>query len=432
MRRMQTSDTTRMSLVPLKTAEKDPSGQARYARQFHVMAKPGGAKCNIDCQYCFYLHKEGLLHQPRQPRMDDETLEHFIQSYINSHDGNEIVFSWQGGEPTLLGIDYFRNVVALQKKYQPKGVTIHNDLQTNGIALNDAWCQFLKEHHFLVGLSIDGPREIHDKYRVTKSGKPTFDAVMRAVECLRKHDVPFNALTVVNRHNAKFPLEVYRFLTKELGATYIQFTPCVEANAFKTTAPQFWNASMLPVVGSELSKPGHPMSVVTDWSVDPDDWGNFLKVVFEEWVNHDLGRVLVNLFETAVAQTMGYPSQLCVTSEFCGKALAIEHDGSVYSCDHFVYPEYKLGNIRDHKLNHIVFSVRQEAFGMSKRDSLPDYCLSCDHLNLCWGECPKNRLIKTPEGEIGLNYLCSGLKAFYEYASPILVGIATMIQQQKR
>lgn len=431
MRHTQTSDTTHLPVTPLKTAEKHSGKDKKYQRQFHVMAKPGGAKCNIDCQYCFYLHKEGLLHQPKQPKMDDATLELFIKSYIKSQDGKQITFSWQGGEPTLLGLDYFEKIVELQHKYQPQGVQINNDLQTNGLLLNNKWCEFLKQHNFLVGLSIDGPRELHDHYRVTKSGKPTFDKVMAAAHTLREHQVPFNALTVVNRLNAQYPLEVYRFLTQELGATYIQFTPCVEANDFKSTAPQFWNENMRPRIGSELSKPGHPMSVVTDWSVNPDDWGNFLKVVFEEWINNDLGKVLVNLFETALAQIMGMPSQLCVTAEFCGKALAIEHDGSVYSCDHFVYPEYKIGNIKENQLNHMAFSIRQEGFGMSKRDSLPDYCLNCRHLKLCWGECPKNRLIKTPSGDIGLNYLCSGLQLFFDYASPILIGLAKVIKQSK-
>ncbi|HDZ8881163.1 TPA: anaerobic sulfatase maturase [Aeromonas dhakensis] len=430
MNKIRTRDTTHLDVTPLKTASHDSSGA--YARRFHVMAKPGGSKCNIDCQYCFYLHKEELLHQPRQPRMDEETLDTFIRSYIEGQDGDEIVFSWQGGEPTLLGIDYFRRIVALQQQHCPPGVSIRNDLQTNGILLNDEWCRFLKEHGFLVGLSIDGPRALHDKYRVTRSGKPTFDLVMAAAALLRQHQVPFNALTVINRHNAKHPLEVYRFLTRELGATYIQFTPCVEASDFKRTAPQFWNDSMLPLVGSELSKPGHPMSIVTDWSVDPDDWGTFLATVFEEWVNNDLGRVLVNLFETAVAQTMGYPSQLCVTAEFCGKALAIEHDGSVFSCDHFVYPEYRLGDIKQRPLSHMAFSTRQESFGMSKRDSLPEYCRQCPYLTLCWGECPKNRLIRAPDGELGLNYLCPGIKHFFDYAAPILAGIAQVLTRSSR
>ncbi|MDF4361287.1 radical SAM protein, partial [Vibrio parahaemolyticus] len=248
MSKISPRHSTTMSIVPLKTASKAPVSGA-YDRRFHVMAKPGGAKCNIDCQYCFYLHKENLLHQEKQPKMDDATLEAFVKSYIESQDGEEIVFSWQGGEPTLLGLDYFRNVVALQKKHQPKGVRIENDLQTNGILLNDEWCAFLKEHNFLVGLSIDGPRELHDKYRKTRSGKPTFDLVMKAVDKLQAHGVKFNALVTVNRHNAKYPLEVYRFLTQELGVTYIQFAPVVEANDFQTTAPQFWNEQMIPTKG---------------------------------------------------------------------------------------------------------------------------------------------------------------------------------------
>lgn len=431
MKKTYANHTTQLPVIPLVTAQKDGTTTPGYQRRFHVMAKPGGSKCNIDCQYCFYLHKEELLHQPKQPQMDDATLEQFIKSYIESQDGNEVVFSWQGGEPTLLGLDYYRKIVTLQQKYCPDGVTIQNDLQTNGLLLNDEWCHFLNEHRFLVGLSIDGPRELHDKYRVTRSGKPTFDRVMAAAECLRRHEVPFNALTVINRHNARYPLEVYRFLTRELGATYIQFTPCVEPKVFRRTAPQFWNEQQMPRLGSPESKPGHPMSVVTEWSVDPDDWGQFLTTVFKEWVNNDLGRVLVNLFETAVAQTMGKPSQLCVTAEFCGKGLAIEHDGSLFSCDHYVYPEYRLGHIQDRPLNELVFSTRQLAFGMSKRDSLPEYCRACPHLKLCWGECPKNRLLTTPDSEKGLNYLCSGLQHFYRESAPILAGIAVLLQQNQ-
>ncbi len=360
--------------------------------------------------------------------MDDETLEAFVKSYIESQDGDEIVFSWQGGEPTLLGLDYFRKVVELQQKYKPSGTRIENDLQTNGILLNDEWCEFLLANNFLVGLSIDGPQELHDKYRKTRSGKPTFHLVMKAVEKLQYYGVRFNALVTVNRHNVKYPLEIYRFLTRELGVTYIQLAPVVEANDFHTTAPQFWNEQMIPVMGSELAKPGHPMSVVTDWSVDPDDWGKFLSEMFVEWVNNDLGRVLVNLFETAVAQVMGKPAQLCITSEFCGKGLAIEHNGDVYSCDHYVYPEYKLSNIHEHSLNEMAFSTRQFSFGMAKRDSLPDYCKKCSYLKYCWGECPKNRLIKAPDGEDGLNYLCSGIRRFFDDTLPMLVGLSQLLR----
>ncbi|ACA84716.1 anaerobic sulfatase maturase [Shewanella woodyi] len=422
---------TYMDAAPLLSAEKDLNPHPAYVRRFHAMAKPTGSRCNIDCQYCFYLHKKDLLGQPQQSHMSDETLSLFIQNYIDSQDGDEIIFSWQGGEPTLMGLDFFKKVIQLQQRYCPLGVTIKNDLQTNGVLLNKEWAIFLKQHDFLVGLSIDGPQELHDMYRVTRSGKPTFVLVMAAARILKKYGVQFNALAVINRKNVLYPKEVYRFLTQELGATYIQFTPCVEGNNFTQTAPQFWNEQMIPIIGSELSKPGHPMSVVTSWSVDPDDWGRFLISVFDEWVNNDLGRVLVNLFETAVAQTMGLPAQICVMAEFCGKGIAVEHDGKVYSCDHYVYPEYELGNIHQSSLNNLVFSTRQETFGMAKRDSLPNYCKSCPHLNLCWGECPKNRLIRTPDGELGLNYLCSGLSQFFEHAKPILNGIAAILERKE-
>ncbi|MGV2988419.1 anaerobic sulfatase maturase [Vibrio sp. E150_011] len=429
MQKVSMKDSTQTQLSPLRTAEKDITDTPKYLRRFHVMAKPGGSKCNIDCQYCFYLHKEGLLHQPKQPRMDDETLERFIESYINSQDSKEIIFSWQGGEPTMLGIDYYKKIIALQKKYQPTGVVIQNDLQTNGLLINEEWCVFLKKHQFLVGLSIDGPRDLHDIYRVTRSGKPTFDRVMKAARLLQKYKIPFNALTVVNRENAKHPLTVYRFLTQELGANYVQFTPCVEASDFTQTAPQFWDRNTALMQNSDVifsTQVHHP---VTDWSVTPKDWGHFLTTIFEEWINHDLGKVLVNYFETAVAQKMGLPSQLCTTAEFCGKGVALEHDGSIYSCDHYVYPQYQLGNVNTETLNNLVFSTRQEAFGMAKRDSLPTQCVECDHLSLCWGGCPKDRLLTTAKGEEGLNYLCSGFKAFYDYADPILNGLVALIRR---
>ncbi|MFS1859763.1 anaerobic sulfatase maturase [Vibrio lentus] len=419
--------TTQMDLTPLKTAFPN-DGNNHVDRRFHVMAKPGGAKCNIDCQYCFYLHKDELLNQSKQPKMDDATLEAFIKSYIESHDGEEVVFSWQGGEPTLLGLDYFKKIVELQRKHAITGMRIENDLQTNGLLLNKDWCEFLVEHSFLVGLSIDGPEFIHDKYRKTRSGKPTFKRVIQAVNLMKEYKVPFNALVTVNRFNSQYPLEVYRFLTRELGVTYIQFSPCVEPRSFEKIAPHFWKENMQPGVGSQLAKPGNLMSVVTDWSVDASEWGTFLVVVFNEWVNNDFGRVLVNLFETAVAQVMGMPAQLCVTAEFCGKGLAIEHNGDVFSCDHYVYPEYRLANINERPLNEIAISTRQYSFGMAKKSSLPQYCLNCEYLKYCWGECPKNRLLTAPNGEAGLNYLCPGIKMFFEHALPILVGISTLLK----
>jgi uncharacterized protein len=320
----------------------------------------------------------------------------------------------------MLGLDFFRDIVEIQQRYAEQGRRVVNDLQTNGTLLNDEWCAFLKAHDFLVGISIDGPRELHDAQRVDRRGQPTFDLVVRGVALLRKHGVRFNTLTVVNRINAKRPVDVYRFLRDEIGSTYIQFIPCVEPKDFRSVAPQHWGSERMPVVGSRAAKPGNKESVVTDWSVDPDDWGYFLSRAFDEWIKKDAGIVLVNMFETAVAQTMGRPSQLCITAEFCGKALAIEHDGQVYSCDHYVYPEYALGNISEEHIGTMAFSQRQQSFGYAKRDSLPEYCRQCKHLKLCWGECPKNRFLRAPNGDPGLNYLCSGIRRFHDHAGPKL------------
>ncbi len=371
-------------------------------RRFHVMAKPAGSACNLNCTYCFYLSKATLPAGPGPGRMSDETLEKFIRQYIEGVTGPEVVFSWQGGEPTLMGLDFFRRVVELEKKYAKPGQKIENDLQTNGTLLDDDWCRFLKEHRFLVGLSNDGPKKLHDAYRVAKDGSPTFDKVFAAAKLLQKHGVPFNALTCINRLNATKPLDVYRFLRRELGATYIQFIPIVEYKGFEQTAPGF----------------GHPNTGVTDWSVDPEDWGYFLCKVFGEWQNRDLGKVLVNHFETLVAQHMGLPSQMCVYGEFCGKGVAVEHDGTVYACDHYVYPEYRLGSVKQGDLGDLVFSRRQVKFGYAKGETLPKQCRECPHLHDCWGECPKNRILRTADGEPGLNYLCSGFKKFFAHAIP--------------
>ena len=329
---------------------------ATLGGRFHVMAKPSGSTCNLDCKYCFYLSKETLPNGPGTGQMSDETLELFIRQYIEGTTGPQVVFSWQGGEPTLRGLDFFRRVVALQKKYAKPNQRIENDLQTNGVLLNEEWAAFLKEHRFLVGLSIDGPRELHDRFRVNKGGAPTFDKVMAAAKLLRKFGVRFNTLTCVHRYNASRPLDVYRFLRSELDSTYIQFIPIVQLKGFETTAPQTWDKSRLPIVGSPEARPDHPNSVVTDWSVDPEEYGYFLSRVFDEWRRKDLGKVLVNHFETLVAQHMGLPSQICIYNEFCGKGVAVEHDGSVYSCDHYVYPEYRLGTIREKPLAEMVFS----------------------------------------------------------------------------
>lgn len=413
---------------PSRPDESAPPSGAR--RRYHAMVKPIGSTCNLNCAYCYYLSKEKLLDQQAGKRMTDTLLETFIRQYIGSQDGEQIVFSWQGGEPTLLGLDFFRKVVDLEEKYKPAHQRIENDLQTNGTLLTEEWCRFLKQHNFLVGLSIDGPRALHDAYRVTKGGEPTFHKVMASARLLKKHGVQFNTLTVVNRLNAKRPLDVYRFLTREVGSRYVQFIPCVEPKDFHTTAPQHWDPANLPVVGTPAARPGTLESVVTDWSVDPDDWGYFLCKCFDDWLARDVGKVLVNVFETAVVQTMGQPSQLCIYHEFCGKGMAVEHDGSVFACDHYVYPEYRAGRIQDQALGDMAFSRRQMEFGFAKRDTLPEYCRQCPHLKMCHGECPKNRLVRAPQGEPGLNYLCPGFKRFFSHAELNLQRIADRIGRQ--
>ena len=399
--------------------------------RFHVMAKPSGSTCNLDCKYCFYLSKESLPNGPGSGQMNDETLDLFVRQYIEGVTGPEVVFSWQGGEPTLRGLDFFQHVVALQKKYAKSNQRVENDLQTNGVLLNEKWAAFLKEHHFLVGLSIDGPRELHDRFRINKGGAPTFDKVMAAANLLRKFGVRFNTLTCVHRLNASRPLDVYRFLRRELDATYIQFIPIVQLKGFETTAPQTWDPSGLPMAGSPEARPDHPNSVVTDWSVDPAEYGYFLCRVFDEWRRKDLGEGARQPLRDACAQHMGLPSQICIYNEFCGKGVALEHDGSVYSCDHYVYPEYRLGTIQEKPLAEMVFSPRQIKFGYAKSETLPRYCRECTYLNDCWGECPKNRLIRTPDGEPGLNYLCAGLKKFFKHALPEVERITGEIRQQQ-
>jgi uncharacterized protein len=380
--------------------------------RFHTMIKPAGALCNLDCPYCFYLHKTELLGHEPNGRIAAELLEQHIRQYIEAQTGEEVVFSWQGGEPTVMGLAFFEKVVALQARHRKPGQRIENDLQTNGVLLDESWVRFLKDHGFHVGLSLDGPRDLHDKYRPTKGGTPTFDKVMQAAALLARHEVPFAVLCVVNRDVARQPLEVWRFLRSVPGTFRVQFTPCVEPRTFKQHGPALTDRTA-PALGSPRTRPDHALSIVTEWSVDARDYGEFLCTVWREWLAHDFGRVHVNVFETAVAQSLGLPAQMCTSAPICGKALALEHDGSLYSCDHFVYPEYKLGNIRDTHEGDLAFSKQQIAFGLAKRDTLPAHCRRCEQLSLCWGECPKNRLLTTPEDEPGLNYLCEGLKRFY-------------------
>jgi len=327
-------------------------------------------------------------------------------------------FSWQGGEPTLLGIDFFRKVVELQKRYCPPHVRCENDLQTNGTLLDEAWCEFLGEHRFLVGLSLDGPKELHDHYRKDQAGHGSFAKVFRAARLLRKYRINFATLSCVNRLTAKQPLQVYRFLRDEVGSERLQFIPIVEPVGFWYKAPQYRDPRALPLDGSPQARPGHPESVVEDWCVDPDDWGEFLCRVFDEWYRKDSGRIYVHYFEAAVETWMGHVSPLCTQAPLCGKGLALEHDGSVYACDHYVFPEYCLGNILTVPLEQMAYSERQEQFGKGKEGKLPDYCRQCEYEFACFGECPKNRFIKTSGGEPGLNYLCRGWKRFFAHIDP--------------
>lgn len=381
--------------------------------RYHAMVKPSGAQCNLDCSYCFYLHKQDMLHQPKMPRMAESMLELHIRQYIEAQTDDVVVFSWQGGEPTLMGLDFFQRVIELQKKYAKPNQMIENDLQTNGILLDADWCVFLKKNNFLVGLSIDGPADLHDIHRYNKAGKPTHSKVMHAAMLLHQYHVPFNALCVVNRDNAKRPIDVYRFIRDQVQPRMIQFIPGMESSQFHQTAPGYWRLEDLPMLGSSAAQPGTVDSVVTDWSIAADDWGTFLSTIWSEWLQHDFGQVFIDQFENIISIIMGYGAQKCVSGQICGKSLAIEHNGDLFSCDHFVYPEYKLGNIKDIHQGDLVFSERQKQFAYVKSDSLPEYCRKCPYRHLCWGDCPKDRFLKTPDGEVGLHYLCSGLKKFF-------------------
>ena len=407
-----------MRMIPIQ-AESPPLRSLQVQGQtyrYHVMIKPTGAQCNLDCSYCFYLHKQDMLQQPKVPRMSESMLELHIKQYIEAQTGNEVVFSWQGGEPTLMGLEFFQRVVELQKKYAKPHQRIENDLQTNGTLLDEDWCAFLKQHDFLVGLSIDGPAELHDIHRYNKGGKPTHAKVMQAAALLRQYQVPFNALCVVNRDNAKRPLDVYRFIRDQVQPRMIQLIPGMESAQFQQTAPGHWNPQDLPKLGSSAAQPGSSDSVVTDWSIAADDWGIFLSTVWKEWLQQDFGQVFIDQFENMVSMMFGYGAQKCVSGQICGKSLAVEHNGDLFSCDHFVYPEYKLGNIHEIHQGDLVFSERQKKFAYAKSKSLPEYCQKCPYLQYCWGDCPKDRFLKTPDGEAGLHYLCSGLKRFFHTA----------------
>jgi len=405
-------------------------------KRMHVMVKPIGSICNLDCSYCYYLSKQELLGKPDQWRISEPLLETFIRQYFEGQNCKEVVFSWQGGEPTLLGVDFFKRVVELQRKYCPPHVRCENDLQTNGVNLDDAWCAFLREHNFLVGLSIDGPRLLHDHYRKDRSGRGSFTRVFRAAKLLKKHNVSFATLSCVNRRTSKHPLEVYRFLRDEVGSLRMQFIPVVEPIGFRQAAPRRRDTHLSPVAGFPKGRRGTTGPAVEDWSVEPEDWGDFLCRIFDEWHRRDLGKIHVNYFEAAVETWMGHISPLCTLSPMCGKGLALESNGAVYACDHYVYPEYFVGNIVERPLEEMAYSESQEQFGRAKEELLPEYCRRCEYEFACFGECPKNRFIETPTGEPGLNYLCSGWKKFFghidERIQRIVRGLGANVVKEAR
>ena len=376
---------------------------------FHVMTKPRGAICNLDCKYCYFLSKE-KLYPNSQFRMSDSLLEEYIRQYIEAQQVNEIHFAWQGGEPTLMGLEFFRQAARYQQQHKKRGMTIHNALQTNAVTLDDEWCAFFAENGFLIGVSLDGPQEMHDFYRVDKGGNPTFDKVMRGVRLLQKHNVEFNILTTVHAANEKYGKRVYQFLRDEVKTQFMQFIPIVERD----------NDSGYQEGDS-----------VTDRSVSAAGYGQFLIEIYEEWVRRDVGRVFVQIFDVALAAWSGAPPGLCIFDETCGLAMAMEHNGDVYSCDHYVEPDYKLGNIMDVPLAEIAVMDKQREFGQVKRDALPQYCLDCEVRFVCHGGCPKNRFIQTPSGEDGLNYLCAGYRAFFNHIGPTMNFMTGELRQRR-
>jgi len=351
--------------------------------------------------------------------MSDDMLESYIRQYIQANDVPTVNFAWQGGEPTLLGVDFFKKAVSLQQKYA-NGKTIENGFQTNGILLNDEWCKFLAEHKFLIGISLDGPEELHNQYRITKAGRGSFRQVMRGLDLLKKHGVNFNILTVINRANSQRPLEVYRFL-KQIGCGFIQFIPVVEPTA-KSVLPDHVN----PVQANRQDE-----AMVTDWSVESIQFGKFLIAIFDEWVRNDVAKHYIQFFDIALQSWMGMAQSLCLFTETCGKALAVEHNGDIFSCDHYVFPENRLGNILETPLKDLVLSSPQIQFGLDKKNKLPKYCRDCDVRFACNGECPKNRFSRTPDGEAGLNYLCEGYKLFFNHIDPYLKFMANELRNKR-
>lgn len=377
-----------------------------FAKPLYVMLKPAGAHCNLACKYCYYLEKNKLYPTAQRHLMSNEMLEQFTREYIEAQTMNQVLFTWHGGEPLLRSIDFYRKALSLQQKYA-RGRRIDNVIQTNGTLLTDEWCEFFAQNHWLVGISIDGPQPYHDHYRLTAAGKPSWQKVMQGIKLLKKHGVEWNAMAVVNAYNANHPLEFYRFF-KENGCQFLQFTPIVE----RLTRHEDGRTLASLADKDEIS--------LSEASVTPEQWGYFLSAIFDEWVRKDVGKIFVEIFDCTLANWMGISPGICAYSKECGHAGVMEHNGDVYSCDHFVFPEYKLGNIRDHSLIDMLYGEQQQEFSRLKHSSLPRQCKECDMEFACHGECPKNRFMKDKYGDSGLNYLCPGYYHYYQHVAPYM------------
>lgn len=377
-----------------------------FAKPLYVMLKPAGAHCNLACKYCYYLEKNKLYPTAQRHLMSDEMLEQFTREYIEAQTMNQVLFTWHGGEPLLRSIDFYRKALSLQQKYA-RGRCIDNVIQTNGTLLTDEWCEFFAQNHWLVGISIDGPQPDHDHYRLTAAGKPSWKKVMQGIKLLKKHGVEWNAMAVVNAYNANHPLEFYRFF-KENGCQFLQFTPIVE----RQTRHEDGRTLASLADKDEIS--------LSEASVTPEQWGYFLCAIFDEWVRKDVGKIFVEIFDCTLANWMGISPGICAYSKECGHAGVMEHNGDVYSCDHFVFPEYKLGNIHDHSLIDMLYGKQQQEFSRLKHCSLPRQCKECDMEFACHGECPKNRFMKDKYGDSGLNYLCPGYYHYYQHVAPYM------------
>ena len=378
---------------------------APFAKPLYVMTKPVGAVCNLACDYCYYLEKLNLYKDSSKYVMSDELLERFIREYINSQTMPQVLFTWHGGETLMRPLSFYKRVVELQRQYA-NGRTIDNCIQTNGTLLTDEWCEFFRQHNWLVGVSIDGPQEFHDEYRRNRQGRPSFAKVMQGINLLKKHGVEWNGMAVVNDYNADYPLEFYHFF-KEIGCRYIQFAPIVE----RLSPHQD---------GRHLASPLQQDEKLADFSVSPEQWGNFLCTLFDEWVRNDVGQYFIQIFDATLANWVGEQPGVCSMAKTCGHAGVMEFNGDVYSCDHFVFPEFKLGNIYEKTLVEMMYSERQQQFGLDKQRTLPSQCKECEFLFACNGECPKNRFAKTASGEPGLNYLCKGYFHFFKHVAPYM------------